>query len=169
MNFFLNLVMEYVPETIFRVIKHYSSMKQRIPLIYVKLYTYQIFRGLAYIHTAPGIYHRHVKPQNLLIDRLIHQVKLCDFGSAKVLKPALLNLLWRRVLGLNVRPKLMVASTIKGRHYGTRSDNNRMTSNKTLRNFNYLTISKKYNITYCLIFFLHMLFLNLICFFFFYE
>ncbi|KAG5059985.1 Shaggy-related protein kinase zeta [Glycine soja] len=82
---FQNLVMEYVPETIFRVIKHYSSMKQRIPLIYVKLYTYQIFRGLAYIHTAPGIYHRHVKPQNLLIDRLIHQVKLCDFGSAKVL------------------------------------------------------------------------------------
>ncbi|KAL5179913.1 Shaggy-related protein kinase zeta [Glycine soja] len=46
---------------------------------------FQIFRGLAYIHTAPGIYHRHVKPQNLLIDRLIHQVKLCDFGSAKVL------------------------------------------------------------------------------------
>ena len=40
---FLNLVMEYVPETIFRVIKHYSSMKQRMPLIYVKLYTYQVW------------------------------------------------------------------------------------------------------------------------------
>ncbi|KAL5132333.1 Shaggy-related protein kinase iota [Glycine soja] len=82
---FLNLVMEYVPETIFRVIKHYSSMKQRMPLIYVKLYTYQIFRGLAYIHTVPGICHRDLKPQNLLVDRLTHQVKLCDFGSAKVL------------------------------------------------------------------------------------
>ncbi|KAG4968861.1 hypothetical protein JHK87_034512 [Glycine soja] len=75
---FLNLVMEYVPETIFRVIKHYSSMKQRMPLIY-------IFRGLAYIHTVPGICHRDLKPQNLLVDRLTHQVKLCDFGSAKVL------------------------------------------------------------------------------------
>ncbi|KDO63405.1 hypothetical protein CISIN_1g014750mg [Citrus sinensis] len=82
---FLNLVMEYVPETMYRVLKHYSSMNQRMPLIYVKLYTYQIFRGLAYIHTVPGVCHRDVKPQNLLVDPLTHQVKLCDFGSAKVL------------------------------------------------------------------------------------
>ncbi|KAM5578355.1 shaggy-related protein kinase eta [Rosa sericea] len=82
---FLNLVMEYVPETMYRVLKHYSSMNQRMPLIYVKLYTYQIFRGLAYIHAVPGVCHRDVKPQNLLVDPLTHQVKICDFGSAKVL------------------------------------------------------------------------------------
>ncbi|KAF5951769.1 hypothetical protein HYC85_009713 [Camellia sinensis] len=82
---FLNLVMEYVPETMYRVLKHYSNANQRMPLIYVKLYTYQIFRGLAYIHTVPGVCHRDVKPQNLLVDPLTHQVKLCDFGSAKVL------------------------------------------------------------------------------------
>nr|DAD21260.1 TPA_asm: hypothetical protein HUJ06_022723 [Nelumbo nucifera] len=82
---FLNLVMEYVPETLYRVLKHYSNVGQRMPLIYVKLYTYQIFRGLAYIHTVPGVCHRDVKPQNLLVDPLTHQVKLCDFGSAKIL------------------------------------------------------------------------------------
>ncbi|KAL6141178.1 hypothetical protein ACLB2K_059468 [Fragaria x ananassa] len=82
---FLNLVMEYVPETMYRVLKHYSTMNQRMPLIYVKLYTYQIFRGLAYIHAVPGVCHRDVKPQNLLVDPLTHQVKICDFGSAKVL------------------------------------------------------------------------------------
>lgn len=27
----------------------------------------QIFRGLAYIHTVPGVCHRDVKPQNLLV------------------------------------------------------------------------------------------------------
>lgn len=88
---------------------------------------FQIFRGLAYIHTVPGVCHRDLKPQNLLVythwfymwivgldvgnrywyvlrvteivalhlimfpfgslqvDPLTHQVKLCDFGSAKML------------------------------------------------------------------------------------
>ncbi|PHT83051.1 Shaggy-related protein kinase zeta [Capsicum annuum] len=57
---FLNLVMEYVPETMYRMLKHYSNVNQRMPLIYVKLYTYQV-------------------------DPVTHQVKICDFGSAKVL------------------------------------------------------------------------------------
>lgn len=39
---FLNLVMEYVPESMFRVLKHYSDANQKMPLIYVKLYTYQV-------------------------------------------------------------------------------------------------------------------------------
>ncbi|KAL1202111.1 Shaggy-related protein kinase iota [Cardamine amara subsp. amara] len=82
---FLNLVMEYVPETLYRVLTHYTSSNLGMPIFYVKLYTYQIFRGLAYIHTVPGVCHRDVKPQNLLVDPLTHQVKLCDFGSAKVL------------------------------------------------------------------------------------
>ncbi|XBI25934.1 hypothetical protein VPH35_050755 [Triticum aestivum] len=84
---FLNLVMEYVPETLYRVLKHYSNANQRMPLIYVKLYMYQLFRGLAYVHTVPGVCHRDVKPQNVLVDPLTHQVKICDFGSAKVLVP----------------------------------------------------------------------------------
>nr|GLL29399.1 shaggy-related protein kinase alpha-like [Ipomoea trifida] len=57
---YLNLVLEYVPETVHRVLKHYNKLSQRMPLILVKLYTYQ------------------VNPHT-------HQVKLCDFGSAKVL------------------------------------------------------------------------------------
>ncbi|KAL1292420.1 hypothetical protein AAHE18_20G269800 [Arachis hypogaea] len=82
---FLNLVMEYVPESMYRVLKFYSTANQRMPLIYVKLYMYQIFRGLAYIHTVPGVCHRDLKPQNILVDPVTHQVKICDFGSAKVL------------------------------------------------------------------------------------
>ena len=44
---FLNLVMEYVPETMYRVLKHYSNANQRMPLIYVKLYTYQVWNSLS--------------------------------------------------------------------------------------------------------------------------
>jgi serine/threonine protein kinase len=39
---YLNLVLEYVPETVHRVIRHYNKMNQRMPLIYVKLHTYQV-------------------------------------------------------------------------------------------------------------------------------
>jgi serine/threonine protein kinase len=39
---YLNLVLEYVPETVHRVVKHYNKMNQRMPLIYVKLYMYQV-------------------------------------------------------------------------------------------------------------------------------
>ncbi|MCO5606803.1 hypothetical protein L7F22_060994 [Adiantum nelumboides] len=82
---YLNLVLEYVPETVYRVTKHYSRANQRMPLIYVKLYAYQICRSLAYIHGGLGICHRDIKPQNLLVNPHTHQLKLCDFGSAKVL------------------------------------------------------------------------------------
>ena len=40
---YLNLVLEYVPETVHRVIRHYNKMNQRMPLIYVKLYFYQVW------------------------------------------------------------------------------------------------------------------------------
>ncbi|GJN36145.1 hypothetical protein PR202_gb24984 [Eleusine coracana subsp. coracana] len=82
---YLNLVLEYVPETAHRVIKHYNKMNQRMPLIYAKLYMYQICRALAYIHNCIGVCHRDIKPQNLLVNPHTHQLKLCDFGSAKVL------------------------------------------------------------------------------------
>ncbi|XLU52484.1 hypothetical protein S245_011615, partial [Arachis hypogaea] len=38
---YLNLVLEYVPETVNRIARNYSRMNQRMPLVYVKLYTYQ--------------------------------------------------------------------------------------------------------------------------------
>eukprot|EP00249_Psilotum_nudum_P022317 c28468_g3_i1 orf=523-1782(+) len=83
---YLNLVLEYVPETVYRIGKHYyNQVNQKVPLILVKLYIYQVCRALAYIHGAIGVCHRDIKPQNLLVNPHTHQVKLCDFGSAKVL------------------------------------------------------------------------------------
>uniref|UniRef100_A0A3B6N1X9 non-specific serine/threonine protein kinase n=1 Tax=Triticum aestivum TaxID=4565 RepID=A0A3B6N1X9_WHEAT len=82
---YLNLVLEFVPETVNRMARQYNRMNQRVPLIYVKLYTYQICRALAYIHNCVGICHRDIKPQNVLVNPHTHQLKICDFGSAKVL------------------------------------------------------------------------------------
>merc|ERR1711865_895765 len=45
---------------------------------------YQLCRSLAYIHSL-GVCHRDIKPQNLLVHPETHLLKLCDFGSAKIL------------------------------------------------------------------------------------
>jgi len=81
---YLNLVLEFIPDTVYRVTRHYSKLKQSLPLIFTKLYTYQLLRSLAYIHSI-GVCHRDIKPQNLLLNPTTGILKLCDFGSAKVL------------------------------------------------------------------------------------
>lgn len=81
---YLNLVLEFVPETVYRVSRYFNKMKTTMPILEVKLYIYQLFRSLAYIHSQ-GICHRDIKPQNLLLDHVTGVLKLCDFGSAKIL------------------------------------------------------------------------------------
>ncbi|CAG0892943.1 unnamed protein product [Cyprideis torosa] len=81
-DLYLNLALEYLPDTLYNVCKVHAKSKQCIPLSSVALYSYQLFRSLAYLHSL-GICHRDIKPQNLLLNRENGVLKLCDFGSAK--------------------------------------------------------------------------------------
>lgn len=81
---YLNLVLVYIPKNLFEVCASFIKKKQSMPLQHVKLYIYQICRSLSYIHSL-GICHRDIKPQNVLINPTTHELKLCDFGSAKIL------------------------------------------------------------------------------------
>jgi len=87
---YLNIVMEYIPETVYQTIRSHARASQCIPFPYIKCYSYQICRAVAYVHSL-GICHRDIKPQNLLLHPDTHTVKLCDFGSAKVLQKGLSN------------------------------------------------------------------------------
>ncbi len=83
---YLNVVMDYIPDTMSRVIRNFSKNKKEIPFYTVKLFSYQLLRSIGYIHSK-GICHRDIKPQNILVDLNNSLVKLCDFGSAKKLSP----------------------------------------------------------------------------------
>ncbi|KAI8874339.1 Pkinase-domain-containing protein [Ramicandelaber brevisporus] len=82
----LNVVMEFMDSTIYRVVRNFWRQRQHAPMFFIRLYMYQLFRSLAYIH-ALGICHRDIKPQNLLVGTTDGVLKLCDFGSAKRLVP----------------------------------------------------------------------------------
>ncbi|BGO91550.1 hypothetical protein NBRC10512_003210 [Rhodotorula toruloides] len=81
----LNLVLEFLPETLYRAYRTYTKRRQYFPEVSTKLYMYQLLRALAYLH-AVGVCHRDIKPHNVLVDADSGRLVLIDFGSAKVLR-----------------------------------------------------------------------------------
>ncbi|XP_050721878.1 serine/threonine-protein kinase NLK2-like [Eriocheir sinensis] len=58
---------------------------QHLSADHVKVFLYQILRGLKYLHSA-RIIHRDIKPGNLLVNSNC-VLKICDFGLARVEEP----------------------------------------------------------------------------------
>ena len=78
---FLHILMTHYDSDLFDFIKAYE--KKAISALDFKIITYQIFRGLTYIHSK-GICHRDIKPHNILLKN--RNAVICDFGSAKIIK-----------------------------------------------------------------------------------
>ena len=55
---------------------------QPLTIDHVKVFVYQILRGLRYLHSA-NILHRDIKPGNLLVNSNCI-LKICDFGLARI-------------------------------------------------------------------------------------
>ena len=55
---------------------------QPLSIDHVKIFLYQILRGLKFLHSA-RIIHRDIKPGNLLVNSNC-LLKICDFGLARV-------------------------------------------------------------------------------------
>ena len=80
----IDIAMEAYPCSFYEVLK-----KGRITAGELKVYAYQMLRGVNYIHSL-GVCHRDLKPHNMLVRGA--KLVLCDFGSAKILRPEEANI-----------------------------------------------------------------------------
>ena len=83
---YINIVMDYLPMSLHQFATSYRKNKKYPPMFYVKLFSYQLFTGLNYLHSL-GVTHRDIKPENVIIDPSTGELKICDLGSAKMLSP----------------------------------------------------------------------------------
>jgi len=80
-----NLVMEFVPNSLEHYIEEQNKNCKFIPFKTIQNIFKQILEGLEFSHSK-NICHRDLKPDNILIDNE-GNIKICDFGSAKILNP----------------------------------------------------------------------------------
>jgi len=48
-----------------------------------KFIAYQLLHGVAFLHRS-GLVHRDLKPMNILVDCNNLEIKICDFGMARL-------------------------------------------------------------------------------------
>lgn len=109
----LHLVFEFCEHTVLHELERHP---QGCPDNLTKQITYQTLQGVAYCHKQ-GVVHRDIKPENILLSARLGQVKLCDFGFARMLNPGenytdYVATRWYRA------PELLVGDT----NYGTAVD-----------------------------------------------
>ncbi len=64
---------------LFHHMKHLSSSPSKGLGTLFEVFSYQLFRGLAYCHSRK-VCHRDIKPENLLVDSISGVLKIADFG-----------------------------------------------------------------------------------------
>ncbi|XP_077996275.1 serine/threonine-protein kinase NLK-like isoform X1 [Glandiceps talaboti] len=84
---------------------------------HVKVFLYQILRGLKYLHSA-HILHRDIKPGNLLVNSNC-VLKICDFGLARVMEPDESRHMTQEVVTQYYRAPEILTGT---KHYSTAVD-----------------------------------------------
>lgn len=76
------LVQELVEADLHKILQSNGTISED----YLKLFIYQLLRGLKYVHSA-NVLHRDIKPSNILVDPETLLLKIGDFGLTRVVDP----------------------------------------------------------------------------------
>lgn len=122
-DYYLNVVMDYVPNSLNLMIKERRKDKKPFEPEVRKCLIFQMFKALYYMQVIllksklNHVCHRDLKPPNVLINDETLEVKICDFGSAKILEKKEKNVAY--IVSRYYRaPELILGSTM----YGTEID-----------------------------------------------
>lgn len=74
----------YIVQELLHTDLHQLIQQKQLSQEHVRLFTYQLLRGLKYIHSA-NVLHRDLKPMNLLVNVEDLVLKIADFGLARVI------------------------------------------------------------------------------------
>jgi serine/threonine protein kinase len=103
------LVFEYMEHDISGL----SNMKINFPIECIKCIMYQILEGLQYLHKN-NVLHRDIKTANILLNNK-GEVKIGDFGLARIINPNLKKRITNRVVTLWYRaPELLFGENVYG-------------------------------------------------------
>lgn len=83
----LSLFMDYLPSNLQLIIQDHPD---GMPLSLIQTYSSQLFQGLAHL-ASQSVVHRDLLPRNILIDPSTLNLKLADFGCAKIVTPDTAN------------------------------------------------------------------------------
>lgn len=75
------MVFEYIEKNLLEILEENPNGLDQND---VRYYLYQVFKAIEYCHRN-NVIHRDIKPENLLINAKKHELKICDFGFARVL------------------------------------------------------------------------------------
>lgn len=81
-NMVYNVCFNYLPQTLFSLIKEHSAKKTELPIDVLIKFFNTLVNGLCFLQLL-GICHRDLKPQNIMVNESKKNLTIIDFGGAK--------------------------------------------------------------------------------------